>query len=35
MRKEEKEFLKKVEKLVYEQMREKHVNCDTVARVLE
>ena len=34
MRKEEKDFLKKVEKLVYEQMKEKHVNCDTVCESL-
>ena len=34
MRKEEKDFLKKVEKLVYEQMKEKHVNCDTVCQSL-
>ena len=33
-RKEEKDFLKKVEKLVYEQMKEKHVNCDTVCESL-
>ena len=30
MKKEDREFLKKVEKLVYEQMKQKHVNCDTV-----
>lgn len=30
MKKEDKEFLKQVEKLVYEQMKTKHVNCDTV-----
>ena len=34
MRKEEKDFLKKVEKLVYEQMKDKHVNCDTVCESL-
>ena len=34
MKKEEKEFLKKVEKLVFEQMKDKHVNCDTVCESL-
>ena len=34
MKKEEKDFLKKVEKLVYEQMKDKHVNCDTVCESL-
>ena len=34
MRKEGKDFLKKVEKLVYEQMKDKHVNCDTVCESL-
>lgn len=31
MKKEDKEFLKKVKELVYEQMKLHHVNCDTVA----
>lgn len=34
MTKEDKEFLKKVEKLVFEQMKSKHVNCDTVCESL-
>lgn len=34
MKKEEKEFLKRVEKLVFEQMKDKHVNCDTVCEGL-
>ena len=34
MKKEEKDFLKKVEKLVFEQMKERHVNCDTVCASL-
>ena len=34
MKKEDREFLKKVEKLVYEQMKQKHVNCDTVCESL-
>ena len=31
---EDKDFLKQVEKLVYEQMKQKHVNCDTVCESL-
>ena len=34
MKKEDREFLKKVERLVYEQMKQKHVNCDTVCESL-
>ena len=34
MKKEDREFLKQVEKLVYEQMKQKHVNCDTVCENL-
>ena len=34
MKKEDREFLKRVEKLVYEQMKQKHVNCDTVCESL-
>lgn len=34
MKKEDKDFLKQVEKLVYEQMKQKHVNCDTVCESL-
>ena len=34
MKKEDREFLKQVEKLVYEQMKQKHVNCDTVCESL-
>lgn len=34
MKKEDKAFLKQVEKLVFEQMKQKHVNCDTVCESL-
>ena len=34
MKKEDKDFLKQVEKLVFEQMKQKHVNCDTVCESL-
>ena len=34
MKKEDKDFLKQVEKLVFDQMKQKHVNCDTVCESL-